>query len=392
MVDKSRETKVIWHAVCGVVFLIFTVPVYIYYIYNRKTFNLHPRAGMLSLLSGLYSIVACLAVFCRGFSKSHEDDTLSCNILHTIGFLFPSCFVAPFICRALKVVVQWDDIESMKRFVSVKFSMGMIVVTSVLYWLIGALVLVSPNTEKMLDGKECVVFDYWVYFTSFYSVILLVTFPLLLKLRNIKDKFFISRELKIQFLLLTVFIFTYVLIVIFISCDVITKENASYNLHLNYYLVVLCSASFYVSFLDPFRSGFRRSDDESDTSPSDSKNNMLTALNPLHIDIKMEDLMSMPLEEVIQSDGLYEVLRRVSKRALCLELLHFVLACRMYTHKNNANIVPTVSSFDISPKHTSKVSKPRRTASFAETYFPSMKKYSADGKCDTDTDTDIDTV
>ena len=333
MVDSSRQTKVIWHAVCGAIFLIFTAPVYIYYVCNRKTFNLHPRASILSLLSGLYSIVACLAVFMRGFSNHDADDSFSCGVLHTIGFLFPSCFVAPFICRALKIVVQWDDIESMKRYVSVRFSMGMIVVTSALYWLVGALV----SDMRELSGNECVVFNYWVYFTTFYLFILLMTFPLLLKLRNIKDKFYIARELKVQFLLLTVFIFTYLLIIILIASNVFTKEEASHNLHLNYYLVVLCCASFYVSFIDPYRSGFRRSD-ESDL-PSCTSSPMDNALNPLHIDIKMDDLMSTPLEQVIQSDDLYEVLRRVSKRALCLELLHFVIACRMYTHRNNADSV-----------------------------------------------------
>lgn len=377
MVDSSRQTKVIWHAVCGGVFLIATVPVYIYYIYNRKTFNLHPRASILSLLSGLYSIVAVVAVLARGFSNSDKDDSLSCDVLHTIGFLFPSCFVAPFICRALKVVVQWNDIESMKRFVSVRFSICLIVVMSALYWLVGTLV-VATSAETVLDGDECVVFDYWRIFTLFYSVVLMITFPLMSRLRKIKDKFYIARELKIQFLLLTIFIFTYVLIIIFLACNILTKEEASLNLHLNYYLVALCCASFYVSFIDPYRSGFRRSDELS--IPSSSHVN--TALNPLQINIKLEDLMVTPLEDIIQSDSLYEVLHIVAKRALCLELLHFVLACRMYKHLTDTNVAKVTVSFDIVPNCPSKESKSHHTASFVKTYFPSLsrKNLSTDGR------------
>lgn len=41
--------------------------------------------------------------------------------------------------------------------------------------------------------------------------------------------------------------------------------------------------------------------------------------------------MEMSLKEVIRPDCLYEVLRRVAQRPLCSELLHFVLAVRVYT-------------------------------------------------------------
>lgn len=381
MTDSSLQTKKTWNGVCLGVFLLVTIPVYTYYVLNRKSFNLRPRAGKLSLLTGLYSILASVSVFAHGFSNYDANNTYSCDLLHTMGFLFPSCFISPLIFRALKVVAVWDNIESMKLFVSTRFSVLMIVLSSLVYALVGFLVVMASGTDEMMDGQECVAFDFWIYFTVFYSLILLIALPLLLKMRHIHDKFYIAREMKIQFSLLMIFILTYVIVVIVVKGDILTRENAARDLHLNYLLVLLCSASFYVSFIDPFRSGFRRFDEA--FTPVASRNNSKVnggTQNPLQRSLLSWDgLMSKSLEEVIQSDDLYYILRRVAQRALCSELLHFVLAVRLYklfsSGMHQTSDRNEINSLSIDPTHND---RPTSVVSVIGTLFSgvNVKKHS----------------
>jgi hypothetical protein len=98
--------------------------------------------------------------------------------------------------------------------------------------------------------------------------------------------------------------------------------------------------------------------------------------------------MSKSLEDVIQSDMLYEILRRVAQRALCSELLHFVLGVRMYKHFSLASLPRgsqdskhVQSSLDINGAHAE-----RRTSTvnfIMESVIATVrgKKPSTDGNC-----------
>ena len=357
--DKSDQLRVIGNVTGFIIFALITIPVFFYYIWRRQDFNIHPRAGKLSLLSGLYCIVTSLVVFARGFSKdydSEDPDSISCDVLHALGFIFPSCFVSPYIFRALKVVVQWENIEPLARFVSVRFSAVVIVLTSVVYTLVGVLVL--RDSDNLIGGSNCVAFNHWVYFVVFYTIILVITFPLILKLRTVKDKFYIARELKVQFIILSIYIFTYLIIVICISSESVSKEDVLDNFDLNYYLALLCGASFYVSFIDPYRSGFRRGDPDEDNNVT-STSVLRKPFDSIVINVNLENLMSMTLEEVINSDGLFEVLKRVAQRALCPELIHFIQAARAY--KANAEALALQSQ----SAHVSRDSFSAGTRSYA---------------------------
>jgi len=318
-IHTMKSSDIISLCINSLLFVAYiTISMYLLHYYHCRRTEYYVKARGVKMLMH-YGIVNTIVVSI--LIASVQWNVFPCEVIHIVGFLFPSLFMVPVIIRAIKVIAIYEDNRLVLKYIKFRYMFPIIVILNGSLGTIGSVTSRSLNDELVTYNDTCIIFHHWIYFVIVLVFFKTIMVSLYVRLRTVHDRFHVARELAGHFLVFTTFSVCYITVVVLVNFRVVTAMGIARVVAPQYCVVVVGVVGMYLSFVEPIRMGFYNSNisvgsnsvlNTTSTSPI-----MSHAYDyPSETSVNIGDLMRDPR----MKEGLYIV----SKRALCPELIHFL--------------------------------------------------------------------